>query len=125
MKFKKILESVNPSDLDGRYFYVNDPTNPAEKYVVVLTSDGGNVFAQFLEDGDKKSSRTRGSFEEWIVDYSKSKLEKDSYKVTLKNSWFEFRDRYGNKFEGEFDDEISDIRKVSFRRSIVTEPLNF
>ena len=125
MKFKKILESVNPSDLDGRYFYVNEPTNPAEKYVVVLTSDGGNVFAQFLEDGDKKSSRTRGSFEEWIVDYSKSKLEKDSYKVTLKNSWFEFRDRYGNKFEGEFDDEISDIRKVSFRRSIVTEPLNF
>ena len=125
MKFKKILESVNPSDLDGRYFYVNEPTNPAEKYVVVLTSDGGNVFAQFLEDGDKKSSRTRGSFEEWIVDYSKSKLEKDSYKVTLKNSWFEFRDRYGNKFEGEFDDEILDIRKVSFRRSIVTEPLNF
>ena len=125
MKFKKILESVNPTDLDGRYFYVNEPTNPAEKYVVVLTSDGKNVFAQFLEDGDKKSSRTRGSFEEWIVDYSKSKLEKDSYKVTLKNSWFEFRDRYGNKFEGEFDDEISDIRKVSFRRSIVTEPLNF
>ena len=125
MKFKKILESVNPSDLDGRYFYVNEPTNPAEKYVVVLTSDGGNVFAQFLEDGDKKSSRTRGSFEEWIVDYSKSKLEKDSYKVSLKNSWFEFRDRYGNKFEGEFDDEISDIRKVSFRRSIITEPLNF
>ena len=125
MKFKKILESVNPSDLDGRYFYVNEPTNPAEKYVVVLTSDGGNVFAQFLEDGDKKSSRTRGSFEEWIVDYSKSKLEKDSYKVSLKNSWFEFRDRYGNKFEGEFDDEILDIRKVSFRRSIVTEPLNF
>lgn len=125
MKFKKILESVNPTDLDGRYFYVNEPTNPAEKYVVVLTSDGGNVFAQFLEDGDKKSSRTRGSFEEWIVDYSKSKLEKDSYKVSLKNSWFEFRDRYGNKFEGEFDDEISDIRKVSFRRSIVTEPLNF
>jgi hypothetical protein len=43
----------------------------------------------------------------------------------LKNSWFEFKDRYGNKFEGEFDDEISDIRKVSFRRSIVKEPLNF
>ena len=125
MKFKKILESVNPSDLDGRYFYVNEPTNPAEKYVVVLTSDGGNVFAQFLKNGDKKPSRTRGGFEEWIVDYSKSKLEDESYKVTLKNSWFEFRDRYGNKFEGEFDDEILDIRKVSFRRSIVKEPLNF
>lgn len=125
MKFKKILESVNPSDLDGRYFYVNEPSNPAEKYVVVLTSDGGDVFAQFLKNGDKKPSKTRGGFEEWIVDYSKSKLEDESYKVTLKNHWFEFRDRYGNKFEGEFDDEISDIRKVSFRRSIVTEPLNF
>jgi len=125
MKFKKILESVNPSDLDGRYFYVNEPSNPAEKYVVVLTSDDRNVFAQFLKNGDKKSSRTRGSFEEWIVDYSKSKLEDESYKVTLKNSWFEFRDRYGNKFEGEFDDEILDIKKVSFRRSIVKEPLNF
>lgn len=125
MKFKKILESVNPSDLDGKYFYVNEPSNPAEKYVVVLTSDDGDVFAQFLKNGDKKSSRTRGGFEEWIVDYSKSKLEDESYKVTLKNHWFEFRDRYGNKFEGEFDDEISDIRKVSFRRSIVTEPLNF
>lgn len=125
MKFKKILESVNPSDLDGKYFYVNEPSNPAEKYVVVLTSDGGDVFAQFLKNGDKKSSRTRGGFEEWIVDYSKSKLEDEPYKVTLKNSWFEFRDRYGNKFEGEFDDEISDIRKVSFRRPIVKEPLNF
>lgn len=125
MKFKKILESVNPSDLDGRYFYVNEPSNPAEKYVVVLTSDGGDVFAQFLKNGDKKPSKTRGGFEEWIVDYSKSKLEDESYKVTLKNNWFEFRDRYGNKFEGEFDDEISDIRKVSFRRSIVKEPLNF
>ena len=125
MKFKKILESVNPSDLDGKYFYVNEPTNPAEKYVVVLTSDDGNVFAQFLKNGDKKPGRTRGGFEEWIVDYSKSKLEDESYKVTLKNSWFEFRDRYGNKFEGEFDDEISDIRKVSFRRPIVKEPLNF
>ena len=125
MKFKKLLESVNPSDLDGKYFYVNEPVNPAEKYVVVLTSDGGNVFAQFLGNGDKKPGRTRGGFEEWIVDYSKSKLDEYSYKVTLKNSWFEFRDRYGNKFEGEFDDEILDIRKVSFRRSIVTDPLNF
>ena len=71
------------------------------------------------------TTTTFGSGSKWIVDYSKSKLEDEPYKVTLKNSWFEFRDRYGNKFEGEFDDEISDIRKVSFRRSIVKEPLNF